>query len=160
TVHFTANYWRLHENDFIERSKWGPIAGTGFSDWPITYADLEPYYTKAEWDLGISGLARASPFDPPRSKPYPLPPMKAKSSGGLLERAGHKLGLHPFPAPLAILSAPYNGRIDCKNCGFCEWFGCEFGAKSSSLATVIPMAEATGRCEIRPNSYVKKIETN
>jgi choline dehydrogenase-like flavoprotein len=160
TVHFTANYWRLHEGDFIERSKWGPIAGTGFSDWPINYADLEPYYTKAEWDLGISGLAGASPFDPPRSKPYPLPPMPAKSSGVLLERAAHKLGLHAFPAPLAILSQPYRGRTECKNCGFCEWFGCEYGAKSSSLASVIPMAEETGRCEIRPNSYVKRIETD
>jgi choline dehydrogenase-like flavoprotein len=160
TVHFTANYWRLHEGDFIERSKWGPISGTGFSDWPITYADLEPYYTKAEWDLGISGLAGASPFDPPRSKPYPLPPVPAKSSGVLFERAARKLGLHPFPAPLAILSQPYQGRLACQNCGFCEWFGCEWGAKSSSLASVIPMAERTGRCEIRPNSYVKKIETD
>lgn len=60
TVHFTANYWRFHEIDFIERSRWGPIAGTGFADWPITYADLEPYYTKAEWELGISGLAGSS----------------------------------------------------------------------------------------------------
>ena len=45
SVHFTANYWRLHEIDFIERSRWGPISGTGFDDWPITYAELEPYYT-------------------------------------------------------------------------------------------------------------------
>jgi choline dehydrogenase-like flavoprotein len=160
TVHFTANYWRLHEVDFRERSHWGAIAGTGFSDWPISYADLEPYYTKAEYDLGISGLAGASPFDPPRSKPYPLPPMPAKSSGVLLERAAKKLGLHAFPAPLAVLSQPYRGRSGCQNCGFCEWFGCEWAAKSSSLASVIPMAEETGRCEIRPNSYVKRIETD
>lgn len=160
TVHFTANYWRLHEGDFVERSRWGAIAGTGFSDWPITYADLEPYYTKAEWELGISGQAGASPFDPPRSKPYPLPPMPAKSSGILLERAARKLGLHPFPAPLAVLTQPYRGRSGCQNCGFCEWFGCEWAAKSSSLASVIPMAEETGRCEIRGNSYVKKIETD
>lgn len=160
TVHFTANYWRLHEIDFVERSHWGPIAGTGFADWPIHYAELEPYYTKAEWDLGISGLAGASPFDPPRSKPYPLPPMPAKSSGVLLERAARKLGLHAFPAPLAVLTAPYQGRSECRNCGFCEWFGCEWAAKSSSLASVIPMAEETGRCEIRPNSYVKRIETD
>ena len=42
SVHFTANFWRLHEIDFIERSKIGLIPGTTFSDWPITYADLEP----------------------------------------------------------------------------------------------------------------------
>jgi len=160
TVHFTGNYWRFHEIDFIERSRWGPISGTGFADWPITYADLEPYYTKAEWELGISGLAGASPFDPPRSKPYPVPPVRVKSSGVLLERGARKLGLHPFPAPLAVLSKPYNGRNACQHCGFCEWFGCEWGAKSSSLASVIPMAEATGRCEIRPHSYVRRISTD
>jgi len=160
TVHFTANYWRFHEVDFAERSRWGPIAGTGLADWPITYADLEPYYTKAEWELGISGLARANPFDPPRSKPYPLPPLPVKSSGVLLERGARKLGWHPYPAPMAILSKPYQGRSPCRHCGFCEGFGCEWGAKSSTLATVIPMAEKTGRCEIRPNSYVRKISTD
>lgn len=159
TVHFTGNYWRLHEVDFVERTRWGAIEGTGLADWPITYADLEPYYTKAEWELGISGQAGANPFDPPRSKPYPLPPMPIKSSGVLLERGARKLGWHPYPAPLAILSQPYQGRSACAHCGFCECYGCEWGAKSSTLASVIPVAEKTGRCEIRPNSYVTQIST-
>ena len=158
TVHFTANYWRFHEIDFIEASKKGTIPGTGFTDWPITYADLEPYYTKAEWDLGVSGLAGASPFDPPRSKPYPLPPMPVKSSGVLFEQGARKLGYHPFPAPMAILSQSYQGRLACAHCGFCMGFGCEMGAKSSPLPTMVPQAVATGRCEIRPHSYVRKIE--
>ena len=160
SVHFTANYWRFHEVDFVERSRKGPIAGTGFADWPITYADLEPYYTKAEWELGVSGLAGASPFDPPRSKPYPLPPMPIKSSGVLLERGARKLGWHAFPAPLAIISQRYRGRTACMHCGFCEAFGCEWGSKSSTLATMIPLAQETGRCEIRPLSYVHQIEVN
>src|ERR1700739_3517544 len=160
SVHFTANFWRLHEIDFVERSKVGPIAGTGFTDWPITYADLEPYYTKVEWEIGVSGLAGASPFDPPRSKPYPMPPLPTKSSGVLLEQAGRKLGWNPFPAPMAILSQPRAGRSACVNCGFCLAFGCEVGAKSSSLAAAIRVAEKTGRCEIRPNSYVHKIEVD
>ncbi|HXG94495.1 MAG TPA: GMC family oxidoreductase [Blastocatellia bacterium] len=160
TVHFTANYWRFHEIDFIERSRWGPISGTGFADWPITYAELEPYYTKAEWELGVSGLAGASPFDPPRSRAYPLPPMPIKSAGALAEIGARKLGWHAFPAPLAIISKPYRGRSACAHCGFCEYFGCEMRAKSSTLTTVIYEAEATGMCEIRPNSYVRKIETD
>jgi len=160
SVHFTANFWRFHEIDFVERSKIGPIAGTGFADWPITYADLEPYYTKVEWEIGVSGLAGASPFDPPRSKPYPMPPLPAKSSGVLFERGARKLGWHPYPAPMAILSQARPGRSACVNCGFCLGFGCEVGAKSSSLATAIRMAEKTGRCEIRPNSYVHRIETD
>jgi choline dehydrogenase-like flavoprotein len=160
TVHFTANYWRFHEIDFTERSKLGAISGTGFADWPIVYKDLEPYYTKAEEELGVSGQAGASPFDPWRSKPYPLPPLPIKSSGVLFERGARKLGLHPFPAPLAILSRPYRGRNECLHCGFCEGFGCEVRAKSSPLATVIPAAEQTGRCEIRPGCYVRKIEVD
>jgi choline dehydrogenase-like flavoprotein len=160
SVHFTANFWRFHEIDFIERSKIGPIAGTTLTDWPITYADLEPYYTRVEWEIGVSGLAGASPFDPPRSKPYPMPPLPVKSSGVIFERAASKLGWHPFPAPMAILSQPRPGRSACINCGFCLAFGCEVGAKSSSLATAIRMAEKTGRCEIRPNSYVHRIETD
>jgi len=158
TVHFTANYWRFHEIDFIEASKKGSIPGTGFADWPITYADLEPYYTKAEWDLGVSGMAGVSPFDPPRSKPYPLPPMPVKSSGVLFEQAARKLGYHPFPAPVAVISQAYQGRMACAHCGFCQGFGCEMGAKSSPLPSMVPQAVATGRCEIRPHSYVRKIE--
>jgi choline dehydrogenase-like flavoprotein len=160
SVHFTANYWRFHESDFEERTQFGDVPGTGLADWPIKYADLEPYYTKAEYDLGISGLGGANPFEGPRSKPYPLPPMPVKSSGVLFDRATKKLGLHPYPAPMAILSQPYQGRAACVNCGFCEYFGCEVRAKSSTLVSVIPVAEKTGRCEIRPNSYVRKIETD
>ena len=158
--HFTANFWRLHEIDFHERSVLGPIAGTGFADWPINYAELEPYYTKVEWDVGVSGLAHASPFDPWRSKPYPMPPLPVKSSGVLFERGARKVGLHPFPAPMAIASQPYRGRPACVHCGFCEEYGCEVMAKSSSLYTMIPEAEATGRCEVRAESYVFRVQMN
>jgi choline dehydrogenase-like flavoprotein len=147
SVHFSGNYWRMRPVDFRERSLLGPISGTGFADWPITYEELEPYYSKAE-------------FDPPRSRPYPLPPMPLKSSGALLEKGAGRLGLHAQPAPVAILSKPYRGRPACGHCGFCMGFGCEMNAKSSSLVTMIPDAEATGRCEIRPLSTVYRIETS
>ena len=160
SVHFTANYWRFHEVDFEERSRNGSVAGASIEDWPIRYADLEPYYTKVEWEVGVSGLAGANPFDPPRSKPYPLPPLPVKPSGVLFEVAARKLGWHAAPAPMAVLSQPYRGRPACQHCGFCESFGCEWKAKSSALATVIPEAERTGRCEIRPNSYVRRIQAN
>jgi choline dehydrogenase-like flavoprotein len=160
STHYTANYWRFHEIDFNERSVLGSLSGTGFADWPLSYAELEPYYTKVEWEIGVSGLAGSCPFDPPRTKPYPMPPLPVKSSGVLLERGARKLGLHPFPAPLAILSRPFRGRPACVHCGFCHSFGCEVMAKSSTLYTMIPEAEATGRCEVRPGSYVFRVETN
>jgi choline dehydrogenase-like flavoprotein len=158
TVHFTGNYWRFREIDFIERSLLGPFRGTGIADWPITYHDLEPYYTKVDWEIGVSGAP--GPHDPPRSRPYPMPPLPVKSSGVLLERAARRLGWHAFPAPMAILSQPHNGRPPCQHCGWCMGFGCEFRAKSSSLVTMIPLAQATGHCEIRAESTVWRIETN
>jgi choline dehydrogenase-like flavoprotein len=160
SVHYTANFWRFHEIDFNERSVLGGIPGTAFADWPITYQELEPYYTKVEWEVGVSGLAYANPFDPPRSKPYPMPPLPVKSSGVLLERGARKLGLHPFPAPMAIASQAYRGRGPCVHCGFCMGFGCEARAKSSALYTSIPEAEATGLCEIRSLSYVYHVDTD
>lgn len=158
SVHFSANFWRFREIDFREASVKGTVAGTGFTDWPITYQDLEPYYTKVDWEVGVAGAP--GPFDPPRSRPYPMPPHPPKSTGVLLERGARKLGYKPFPAPMAIASKPFDGRSQCVQCGFCESFGCEVRAKSSSLVTVIPKAVATGRCEIRPNSYARKIETD
>jgi len=88
-----------------------------------------------------------------------MPPLPVKSSGVLFERGARKLGLHPVPAPMAINSQPYRGRGACVHCGFCHGFACEVFAKASTLTTVIPEAEATGRCEVRSESYVFRIET-
>jgi choline dehydrogenase-like flavoprotein len=158
SVHFTANYWRFHPVDFRERARWGTIAGTRFDDWPITYEELEPYYTKVDWEVGVSGAP--GPFDPPRSRPYPVPPLPVKSSGVLLSRGARKLGLHPQPAPMAILSEVHDGRLPCHHCGFCMGYGCEFGAKSSTLVSMIPKALATGRCELRPDATVHRVLTD
>lgn len=158
SVHFTANFWRFRELDFKERSLLGPISGTNFADWPISYEELEPYYTKVDWEIGVSGAP--GPFDAPRSKPFPMPPMPIKSSGVLLERGAAALGLNAQVEPLAILSQAHNGRPGCISCGFCMGFGCEVGAKSSTLAAMIPLAEASGHCEIRPESVVIRIDTD
>jgi len=157
-THFTANSWRFHEIDFKERSIYGPVEGTEIEDWPITYEELEPYYTKVDWEFGISG--EPGPHDPPRSRHYPMPPLPVKSSGVIFEKAAKKLGWNPYPAPMAILSRPHNGRPSCVHCGFCMGFGCEVSAKSTSLSAMIPLAERSGKCEIRPNSTVYRIETN
>jgi choline dehydrogenase-like flavoprotein len=157
-VHYTANFWRFREIDFEERSKHGPISGTNFADWPISYAELEPYYTKVDWEIGVSGAP--GPHDSFRSKPFPLPPIPMKSSGVLFERGAKELGITTQAEPHAILSQPFNGRPGCMHCGYCMWFGCEMNAKSSTLATMIPLAEASGHCEIRPNSAVFRIETD
>jgi choline dehydrogenase-like flavoprotein len=158
SVHFTANFWRLREVDFRERSLLGPISGTNFADWPISYAELEPYYSRVDWEIGVSGTP--GPSDSFRSRPFPMPPLPVKSSGVLLEKGARKLGFEVQPAPLAILSKPLNGRPACINCGFCMGFGCEANAKSSTLAAMIPDAMASGNCEIRAESAVFRIGTS
>ncbi len=157
-AHFTANFWRLRPADFNEASTLGGVPGTGLVDWPISYDELEPYYTKAEWELGVSG--EPGPFDPPRSRPYPMPPLPVKSSGVLLEQGARALGYHPQSTPMAINSQFYNGRPACQHCGFCLFFMCEFRSKSTSMTTMLPVAEATGRCEIRAGCYVARVETD
>lgn len=158
SVHFSANYWRMRPIDFQEVSVMGGVPGTGLADWPISYEELEPWYSRAEWEIGVSGAP--GPNDPPRSRPYPLPPMPVKSSGVLLEKGARKLGLTPQVAPVAVLSQPYRGRPACIHCGFCMGFGCEANAKSSTLAAMIPEAHASGHCEIRPHSTVHRLEVD
>jgi len=157
SVHFTANFWRLRESDFKEKSMWGAIEGTNFADWPVTYEELEPYYTRVDWEVGVSGAP--GPFDSYRSKPFPMPPIEINSSGALMEKGAMKLGLHAQIEPLAILTRAHNGRAPCIKCGYCMFFGCEVGAKSSTLSSMIPLAEASGHCEIRPECAVFRLET-
>ena len=155
SVIFSAHLWRMRPIDFNERSVLGSIEGTNFADWPISYEELEPYYTKVEWDMGVSGAPGHS--DPPRSRPFPCPPLPINSSGAIMEKAAAALGLHADVQAHAILSQAHNGRPPCMQCGFCAFFGCEVGAKSSSLAAMIPLAEASGNCEIRAESTVFRI---
>lgn len=160
TVHFTANYWRFRPIDFREFSTHGAVAGADMDDWPITYDELEPYYTRVEWEIGVSGQAGVNPNDPPRSRPFPMPPLPVNGAGALMEIGARKLGWSVQPAPMAIPSRPYRGREACHQCGWCYAFGCEWGAKSSTLFTMIPQAEATGRCEVRAHACVRKVETD
>ncbi|HET9467958.1 MAG TPA: GMC family oxidoreductase [Vicinamibacterales bacterium] len=161
TVTYGGSSWRHLPYEFNELSSDPTIpSGTGMADWPITYEELEPYYVQAEWEMGISGLRVNSPFVAPMSKDYPVPPVPLKSSGALFNIAAKKLGLTVVPGPLAIITRPYMGRAACVNCGICSGYGCHVRARSSSAVTVLPIAQKTGRCEIRANSYVREISTD
>src|ERR1700683_4193594 len=161
TVTYGGSSWRHLPYEFNEASHDPTIpSGTGMADWPVTYEELEPYYTQAEWELGISGLRVNSPFVAPMSKDYPVPPVPLKSSGALFNTAAAKLGLTVVPGPLAIITRPYLGRAACVNCGICSDYGCQVRARSSSAVTMLPLAEKTGRCEIRVRSYVREISVD
>src|SRR5258708_2722733 len=161
TVTYGGSSWRHLPYEFKEASMDSTIPScTGMVDWPISYEELERYYTQAEWEMGVSGLRVNSPFVAPMSKDYPLPPVPLKSSGALLHTAAAKLGLTAVPGPLAILTKPYMGRAACVNCGICSAYGCQVRARSSTAVTMLPIAEKTGRCEIRAKSYVREISVD
>jgi choline dehydrogenase-like flavoprotein len=155
TVHMGSFLYRFHPDDFRMQSRFGPFLE--LADWPYGYEELEPWYARAEREVGVSGLAGANPFEGPRSAPYPLPPLAGHPLAGPLAAACRGRGLHPFPTPRGINSRPYQGRPACSYCTACAGYGCRTGAKGSSQEALLPRAEATGRCTVRPRSMVREI---
>lgn len=157
TVSYGAMAWRFMEQDFRMRSTYGAPEGSTLEDWPITYAELESCYEKAEWEIGVAGDMSTNPFSPPRRRPYPMPPFPLNLEGRILESAAKRLGFHPFPIPMLRNSVPYAGRGACIACRYCVGFACEINAKNGTQNTVIPAALATGNCEVRTNSVVSEV---
>ncbi len=160
TFSYGAMAWRFMENDFRMRSVYGQVAGSTLTDWPITYTDLEPYYEKAEWEIGVSGDDSGNVFKGPRKKPLPMPPLPPGTEHEVLQSAAKRLGLHPFHIPMLRNSVPYNGRGACMRCRWCVGFACEVDAKNGTHNTVIPKALATGNCDLRTECVVKEILAN
>ncbi|HXR34706.1 MAG TPA: GMC family oxidoreductase [Candidatus Binataceae bacterium] len=134
------------------------ITGANVADWPLDYNDLEPFYTLAEYIVGVQGPAHLpSPFAPPRSKPYPMPPGVAQYVALVLAGGATKAGLHPFAAPMGVTSRPYHGRPVCNDCGFDGGFGCPIGAKSVPAITALRDALLTGKTHLMPQSYVYRL---
>jgi choline dehydrogenase-like flavoprotein len=154
TLRYAAMSPRFHEADFRVYTEDGVAA-----DWPITYADLEPYYTRVEYELGVSGPDGANPFEPPRSRPYPTPPHPFNLASLAIQRGADKLGLHMVREPLALPSADWQGRAACVGAGTCH-LGCFISAKSSMDVTYVRKAEASGRVDVRTECTATEIEVD
>jgi gluconate 2-dehydrogenase alpha chain len=178
-AHWSAMLWRFTPYDFQYRSyyleRYGEEIlpeGSSVRDWPVTYEELEPYYTEFEFDIGASGRAGnldgvrvpgGNPFEGSRSAPFPTPPLESTLPSYIFADACRGLGYHPFPQPSGILSRAYTDpfgrtRSGCLYCGFCTRFGCEVDAKSTGITTHTPLALKTGRYEIRDRSKVLRVE--
>jgi len=157
TVSYGAMAWRYMPEDFKMVSSYGKVKGSTLADWPISYDDLEPYYEKAEWEIGVAGDDSQNPFAAPRKKPYPMPAFEQNEEGKVLEAACKRLGLHPFPIPMARNSVPYNGRGACIRNHTCVGFACPVNAKNGTHNTVIPKAIASGNCELRTRCTVVEV---
>jgi gluconate 2-dehydrogenase alpha chain len=140
-------------------------------DWPVSYAELEPYYDRFEKVCGISGkagnlrgkkVAGGNPFEGPRRSEFPTPPMTSAQSMVMFERATKNLGYNPFPIPTANCSQDYvnpDGIAlgQCHYCGHCTAFGCEANAKASPHFLMLPLARKNANFELRTNSTVLKV---
>ncbi|MCW1928624.1 GMC family oxidoreductase [Bhargavaea beijingensis] len=167
-THWNGHTWRFLPYDFeiktMTEKKYGANKlGKEYQlqDWGITYDELEPYFDKFEYTAGISGDGK-NPFAGKRSNPYPTPPMKKTPILEKFEKATSDLGYTPFMLPSANLSEAYTNPDGqtinaCMYCGFCERFGCEYGAKTSPEITVIPTARETGNYEVRFHSNVVEV---
>lgn len=157
TVHMSGFFYRLDPEDFRLKTRYGDITGANLADWPITYEELAPYYDKAERTIGVSGKSGQHPFEPPRSGDYPMPPLETNPLATLVDKGCEALGYHVYGTPRGIISKPMGERAPCVYCDFCGSYGCESGAKSSTLEALLPSAIATGNCEVRPKSMVFEV---
>jgi len=158
TEHMGAYLYRFHPVDFKMRSHFGEI--DALADWPIAYNELEPYYSEAEWEMGVAGKAGANPFEGFRSKPYVMEPLDAHSIATDFEALCDSRGLTAFPTPRAVNPHAYLGRPICDYCESCAGYGCPVGARGTSQSALLSRAEATGNCQIETHAMVHTIVTD
>ncbi|MCF6122547.1 GMC family oxidoreductase [Mesorhizobium sp. M7A.T.Ca.TU.009.01.3.2] len=144
TTHWAGASLRFQEHEFKGLSTYGKLEGANLLDWPITLAEMEPYYAKAEAKMGVTGTN-----DWPR--------LPGNNNFKVLKAGADKLGYKEcHTGNMAINSVDRDDRMSCQQTGFC-FQGCKWGAKWSTLYTEIPKGEATGHLEVRPNAMAIKI---
>jgi choline dehydrogenase-like flavoprotein len=157
---YGAQAWRFMPADFRMASTYGVPEGSSLADWPLTYDDVEPFYERAEWELGVAGDGHALRDYVPRRRDYPLPPVPPSPQTVALRRGAQQLGWITSPVPLLINTLPYGGRDACIACKYCVGFACPTDAKNGSHNTMIPRALATGHCKLVTAAIADRIETD
>ncbi len=145
-VHFAGYAPRFHPSDFSILT----TDGVG-ADWPITYADLKPYYHLLEAELPVAG--QRWPWGDPHR--YPHSPHPIGGNGMAFVRGCASIGVEARIGPVAISNGRFGNRPHCIYRGFCLQ-GCKVNAKASPLITHIPDALAQG-AEIRAECMVSRI---
>ena len=177
-VHWNGQVWRFLPSDLKARShniqRYGRAAVPAdmtIQDYPVSYEELEPYYDEFEYLCGISGkagnlngkiLPGGNPFEGPRAREYPNPPLEMSYPPKLFGEAAASLGLHPFPHPAANMSRAYTNPLgvqlgQCSYCGFCEKYACGNYSKASPQTTVLPVLMRRPNFTLRTGSEVLKV---
>jgi len=155
-VHADGKVPRFRPDDFRILSRFGPQPGADVDDWPVDYGELEPYYAEVERAIGVAGTEGSNPFAAPRSGPFPMPSGAPMFGAVRSTAAAEKLGYHPYPAPSAVNSVPYDSRPACNNCGFCAFFGCPIHAKGDPIS-MLQRTMASGRAELLSETFVSRV---
>jgi gluconate 2-dehydrogenase alpha chain len=177
-VHWNGQTWRFLPTDFVAKShnlqRYGASAipqDMTIQDWGITYDELEPHYDRFEYVCGISGKAGnlrgqiqegGNPFEGPRQREYPNPPMAMTYPPSLFADAAKSLGYKPFPQPSANMSQAYTNPLGvqlgpCTYCGFCEKYVCGNYSKASAQTTILPVLMRKPNFTLRTECEVVKI---
>jgi len=151
--------WRFHPDDFRMATRYGVPDGSSLADWPIGYADLAPFYERAEHEIGVAG-DHAGTTHAPRARDFPLPPVPRSPSAEWLARGADRLGWRTFTPPLAVNTRPYLGRGACIQCAQCIGFACPTDAKNGSHNTLLPRALASGRCTLVTRAHASRVLTD
>ncbi len=158
TKFYGAALLRLREHDFGEVKHLGGISPA----WPVTYADMQPYYLQAETLYSVHGQRGADPTEPPEESPYPCPPVSQepvmKEVYGKLE----KMGLNPFPLPEGIrLDEEHPEKSECIRCDTCDGFPCMVNAKADAHTTCIgPGLEKYPNLNLMTNAKAIRLHTD
>jgi gluconate 2-dehydrogenase alpha chain len=173
SLHYWAQSWRLNPWDFKvvseTRRRYGGSRipkGSTVEDWPFGLEELEPYYDKVEYEVGVSGQAgniggaidrRGNIFEGARKRGYPMPPLRGTEFTERMAAAARRLGWSPFPGPAAVNSESYDDRPGCQYHGFCNRGGCHVSAKNSTAVSTIPKAMETKRLEVVTRATVTSV---
>jgi choline dehydrogenase-like flavoprotein len=155
SVFYGGVSFRMRERDFAPASE---IVGDSAAEWPISYADLEPYYGEAERIIGVSGSDEGDPTAPWRSTRYWAPPTPFSPVSERVAAAARSLGLHPFHMPRAIHEGGEPGRPICIRCGACDGFACPVSAKNDLATRVIAPMMGRGLRMASGTAAVRLIE--
>src|SRR5262249_38945298 len=157
TKFYGAALFRLRREDFGEIKHWGGVSPA----WPITYEDLEPYYTAAERLYHVHGARGEDPTEPPASAPYPHPAVSHEARIQQLHDDFARLGVRPFHAPLGIMldeASPHRSR--CIRCETCDGFPCLVGAKSDAQVCAVDPALAYPNVQLLTGARVTRLRTS
>lgn len=155
-LHWTTITYRFHPSDFRVGSSAGRVTKTSVDDWPISYAELEPYYERAERDIGVAGTAGANPYEGERGA-FPMRPLTLTRAATVFADAARRLGYTPYATPAAVVTERRAARLVCNGCGHCSHYDCLRKAKGNTRDTVLARAARTGRLDIRPEARAERV---